>query len=383
MASRATEGSLFTGDERARIKRIGEPIALALGRLGFTPDALTVAGFGIVLVAASAAVAGQWILTALILIFGTLFDGLDGTLARATGKTSSFGAFLDSTMDRAGEVVIYAGIAAGAAVNGRTEVIGLATLALGTGTLVSYVRARGEGLGVCANIGIAQRAERAAVLIVGLLLGGLASATWLTVALLIISVASAITVVQRIRFIRAGLADERRRVERAPARILDQSVLQRVARIACRDGGLGDQGQLGGGEDRRPIRVVRGGPRPHEAKGLPDAVVGRGARNDAVVVVGETLRFRQGLVPASGAAHEIRLVGKLALRVADHKLRRVRHDMDRAPPIVNDLLRMALSEDHVVSGVPGVSAGRGVAAPEGARPSAETGDRWTCPLFTA
>ena len=69
MASRATEGSLFTGDERARIKRIGEPIALALGRLGFTPDALTVAGFGIVLVAASAAAAGQWILTALILIF--------------------------------------------------------------------------------------------------------------------------------------------------------------------------------------------------------------------------------------------------------------------------------------------------------------------------
>ena len=206
MASRATEGSLFTGDERARIKRIGEPIALLLGRIGFTPDALTVVGFGIVLAAAFAAAAGQWVLTALILIFGTLFDGLDGTLARATGKTSDFGAFLDSTMDRAGEAVIYAGIAAGAAMSGKTEVIGLATLALGTGSLVSYVRARGEGLGVCANIGIAQRAERAAVLIVGLLAGGLASATWLTAALLIISVASAITVVQRIRFIRAGLA---------------------------------------------------------------------------------------------------------------------------------------------------------------------------------
>jgi CDP-diacylglycerol--glycerol-3-phosphate 3-phosphatidyltransferase len=206
MASRATEGSLFTGDERARIKRIGEPIALFLGRLGFTPDALTVVGFGIVLAAAFAAAANQWVLTALILIFGTLFDGLDGTLARATGKTSDFGAFLDSTMDRAGEAVIYAGIAAGAAMNGKTEVIGLATLALGTGSLVSYVRARGEGLGVCANIGIAQRAERAAVLIVGLLAGGLATPTWLTAALLIISVASAITVVQRIRFIRAGLA---------------------------------------------------------------------------------------------------------------------------------------------------------------------------------
>ena len=72
MASRATDGSLFTGGERARIKRIGEPIALFLGRLGFSPDALTVAGFGIVLAAAVAAAAGEWVLTAVILIFGTL-----------------------------------------------------------------------------------------------------------------------------------------------------------------------------------------------------------------------------------------------------------------------------------------------------------------------
>ncbi len=206
MASRVTEGSIFTGEERTRIKRIGEPVALFLGRIGFTPDALTVAGFGIVLVAAVTAAVGAWVLTAIILIAGTLFDGLDGTLARATGKTSDFGAFLDSTLDRAGEVVIYAGIVAGAAMSGRLEVVGLATLALGTGSLVSYVRARGEGLGVCANIGVAQRAERAAVLIAGLLAGGLVSPTWLTAALLLISVASAITVVQRIRFIRAGLA---------------------------------------------------------------------------------------------------------------------------------------------------------------------------------
>ena len=171
MASRATDGSIFTGGERARIKRIGEPIALFLGRLGFSPDALTVAGFGIVLAAAVAAVAGEWVLTAVILIFGTLFDGLDGTLARATGKTSDFGAFLDSTMDRAGEAVIYAGVAAGAALSGTTEVIGLATIALGLGSLVSYVRARGEALGVRADVGLAQRAERAAVLIVGLLAG--------------------------------------------------------------------------------------------------------------------------------------------------------------------------------------------------------------------
>jgi len=206
MASRANHGSLFTGGERARIKRVGAPIALFLGRLGFSPDALTVAGFGIVLVAAVAAAAGAWALTAVILIVGTLFDGLDGTLARATGRTSDFGAFLDSTMDRAGEAVIYAGIAAGAAMSGTTEVIGLSTLALGLGLLVSYVRARGEALGVRADVGLAQRAERASVLIAGLFAGALISATWLTAALALISIASAITVVQRIRFVRAGLA---------------------------------------------------------------------------------------------------------------------------------------------------------------------------------
>lgn len=206
MTARATHGSLLTGDERARIKRIGEPVALFLGRLGFSPDALTLVGFGIVLVAAVAAAACAWTLTAVILIVGTLFDGLDGTLARAKGATSAFGAFLDSTIDRASEAVIYAGIAAGAATQGKIEVIGIATLALGAGSLVSYVRARGEGLGVSANNGIAQRGERAALLIGGLVAGGSFGATWLAAALLIITVASAVTVVQRIRFIRAGLA---------------------------------------------------------------------------------------------------------------------------------------------------------------------------------
>lgn len=206
MASRATEGSLLTGGERARIKQLGEPIARFLGRLGFSPDALTLAGFGIVLAAAFAAARGEWVATAVILIFGTLFDGLDGTLARATGKTSDFGAFLDSTMDRAGEAVIYAGITVGAAASGATEMIGLATLALGSGSLVSYVRARGEGLGVRADVGLAQRAERAVVLIAGLLAGGLLGTSWLSAALLLICVASAVTVVQRIRFVRNGLA---------------------------------------------------------------------------------------------------------------------------------------------------------------------------------
>ena len=211
MTARATHGSLFTGSERRRIKQIGEPIARLLGRFGFSPDALTIVGFGIVLVAALAAAAGLWTAAGIILVFGTLFDGLDGTLARATNRVTPFGAFLDSSLDRASEVAVYAGIVAGAATSAnavagsRTEVCGLATLALGTGLLVSYVRARGEGLGISADVGLAQRGERALLLIVGLVAGGAAAPTWLTASLLLISLTSTITVVQRMRFIRARL----------------------------------------------------------------------------------------------------------------------------------------------------------------------------------
>ncbi|NBW32034.1 MAG: CDP-alcohol phosphatidyltransferase family protein, partial [bacterium] len=77
-AKRVTQGSLLTTSERTKIKRIGEPIALMLGRIGFSPDALTLVGFGIVLIATAQVALGNWAIAAGILIAGTLFDGLDG-----------------------------------------------------------------------------------------------------------------------------------------------------------------------------------------------------------------------------------------------------------------------------------------------------------------
>ena len=146
------------------------------------------------------------------IIAGTLFDGLDGTLARATDRVTAFGAFFDSSLDRAAEAAIYAGIVYSAAVLGDIHIVTAATLALGVGSLVSYVRARGEGLGVSAHGGIAQRAERAIVLILGLLVAGITAETnYLLYALLIIVALSAVTVVQRIVFVRTALATSRRR----------------------------------------------------------------------------------------------------------------------------------------------------------------------------
>lgn len=211
-AKRVTQGSLLTTTERTKIKRIGEPIALLLGRIGFSPDALTLVGFGIVLIATAQVALGNWAIAAGILIAGTLFDGLDGTLARATNRVTDFGAFFDSSLDRAAEAAIYAGIVYSAAVLGDIHIVTAATLALGIGSLVSYVRARGEGLGVSAHGGIAQRAERAIVLIIGLLIAGLtATPSYLLFALLIIVALSAVTVLQRILFIRAALTTTGRR----------------------------------------------------------------------------------------------------------------------------------------------------------------------------
>jgi len=209
---RVTQGSLLTTNERTKIKRIGEPIALLLGRIGFSPDALTLVGFGIVLIATVQVALGNWTIAAGILIAGTLFDGLDGTLARATNRVTTFGAFFDSSLDRAAEAVIYAGIVYSAAAIGDIQIGTAAALALGIGSLVSYVRARGEGLGVSAHGGIAQRAERATLLIIGLFAAGFTGETsYLLYALLIIVALSAVTVLQRILFVRAALATPRRR----------------------------------------------------------------------------------------------------------------------------------------------------------------------------
>src|SRR5687768_17474071 len=101
----------------SRVRENGEPIARLLGRVGLTPNALTLLGFGIAVVGAYFAPVESWLIAGLVVAFGAIFDLFDGALARATNKTSNCGAFRDSTMDRAGEGVIYIGIVI-AAVNG-------------------------------------------------------------------------------------------------------------------------------------------------------------------------------------------------------------------------------------------------------------------------
>jgi len=162
---------------RARVRGLAEPVARGLGRLGLTPNNLTFIGFGIAVIAAVAAAQQAWLLAGLLVLFGGVFDLFDGALARATNKVSKLGAFYDSVFDRWGEGVVYVGIAAGSAAAGFREGPVLAAAALASAVMVSYARAKSESLGFTpgtrmANIGLAPREVRLAILTIGLLLTG-------------------------------------------------------------------------------------------------------------------------------------------------------------------------------------------------------------------
>jgi archaetidylinositol phosphate synthase len=175
-------GSVVSPELRARVRGAAIPVALAFGRMGLTPNALTVIGFGIAVVAGFAAAQQAWIAAGLLVIFGGVFDLFDGALARATNKVSRLGAFLDSVFDRAGEAVLYLGIAIGCLEEGRiapTFALGavLAASAMGASFMVSYARAKSESLGFTpgtgmANVGVAPREVRLVLLTIGLILTG-------------------------------------------------------------------------------------------------------------------------------------------------------------------------------------------------------------------
>ena len=199
----------ISNDSRARIKKVFEPIALGMGRLGLTPDGLTLIGFGITAVGAVLVGAQLWLAGGLVMFVGGVFDMFDGTLARATGKVSPLGAFMDSVFDRWGEAIVYLGIVVGGVRAGSDAVAILAAAALGAAFMVSYTRAKSEGLGFTAGtgmaaIGIMPREVRLIILSLGLVVTGIAgSLLALEIALGVIALGATITVIQRILHVRS------------------------------------------------------------------------------------------------------------------------------------------------------------------------------------
>jgi len=147
---------------RSNVKGYLEIIVKPLAKMGLTPNQLTLIGLLISLTGAYFFAHGSQQIAALVLLFGSLVDALDGTLARLTGKSSRFGAFLDSTFDRISDGAVLFGIACGRLVKWE-----IAAIALIGSYLVSYERCRAElaGSGTLA-VGIAERAERLLIIII-------------------------------------------------------------------------------------------------------------------------------------------------------------------------------------------------------------------------
>lgn len=167
------------------------PLGSGLVRLGLSANMVTVIGFLITMVASVVVAGGRLLAGGLVLLLGAGFDMLDGAVARASGGGSKRGAFLDSTLDRLSDAAIFMGIAWWLAeADNRLGV----SLALGTmvlGLMVSYVRARAEGLGFDCRVGVAERPERVVIVAAGLLFSQLVPA------LALLALASALTLAQR------------------------------------------------------------------------------------------------------------------------------------------------------------------------------------------
>ncbi len=182
------------------------PVARWLDVLGAKPNHLTFAGLLAAALSGAAIALGHPVLGLIWLVVGLLCDMLDGDLARLTpGRSTPLGAFLDSTIDRASEAFIFTGLLIGKAYHGGGAGwmwLLVWTLALTGSFLVSYTRARAEGLGTTCQVGIAERPERMVLLLL-LLIVGLRHSGWF---LLVIAVLAWITVYQRIAHVARQLA---------------------------------------------------------------------------------------------------------------------------------------------------------------------------------
>jgi CDP-diacylglycerol--glycerol-3-phosphate 3-phosphatidyltransferase len=160
-----------------------------LARAGVSPNVLTLVGFLAMVGVGGVLALGYERLGGVLIVVVGLFDALDGALARSTGQTTDFGAFFDSTLDRFAEIAIYLGLLY--LYREETVAMLLVYLAITGSLMVSYARARAEGLGLECKVGLFTRLERLATLVIGLLV------KQTVLALLVLAVLSNLTAAQR------------------------------------------------------------------------------------------------------------------------------------------------------------------------------------------
>jgi CDP-diacylglycerol--glycerol-3-phosphate 3-phosphatidyltransferase len=192
---------------RSRLDRVVTPVARTLARAGITPNVITITGsVGVSAAALSLYPTGHLFVGTLVCTAFVFSDLLDGTLARITGSAGRWGAFLDSTMDRITEAAVFGGLILWFFGGGDDPLLaGVALFCLVAGALVSYVKARAEGLGVSCDVGIAAHAEKLVVTLLSAGLAGLGVPYILAIGLWLLAAASLVTFGQRVLAVYQGM----------------------------------------------------------------------------------------------------------------------------------------------------------------------------------
>lgn len=163
---------------RETLRLYTDPVGRVLVRLRLKPNHLTVCGLGASLLSAAAFASSRPQLAGVLLAMAGLCDYFDGTLARASGRVTPFGAFLDSVIDRYSDLVVLLSVVLLFAHASQWRAVAISMVALVGSVMVSYTRARAESIGVVCNVGLMERPERIICLVAGAVFGLLEPAMW-------------------------------------------------------------------------------------------------------------------------------------------------------------------------------------------------------------
>ena len=184
------------------------PVAHALHRAGVTANTVTLAGLVITCAGATLLAFGQPGLTLLVLLLGTLADAIDGQIARLSGGGTKLGAFLDSTFDRLSDAALCVAALIVGATHGDAILFAGGIVALVSGSLVPYIRAKAESLGLGASVGLAPREARLALIVLGVAAWAVTGSLLpFTAAVVVVATLSTITAIQRLAHVARALRD--------------------------------------------------------------------------------------------------------------------------------------------------------------------------------
>jgi CDP-diacylglycerol--glycerol-3-phosphate 3-phosphatidyltransferase len=192
------------GNSKARDigKLIATPFAKVFIKLGFSPDLVTLFGtLGVVVSSIVFFSQGQFLLGSILFAMFVGLDAVDGTVARLLSRNSKWGAFFDSVLDRIADGIVLGSIAFYFAKAGEETYFILSLVALLASEIVSYTKARAEGLGLNCDTGLAERPERVIIIIAGTFFAGLGISEALEICIWVLTIVSVITVIQRMNFV--------------------------------------------------------------------------------------------------------------------------------------------------------------------------------------